>query len=82
MTTQHVTRYVVTHIGKNGLRTLADAQQGAFTYATPEEAQARIDAWLETNGEKRLQSLFGLPLEVRACQCWAGHFDPVGIYFN
>ncbi len=32
------TRYVVTRIDRNGMRTLTHAAQGRETYATPEEA--------------------------------------------
>lgn len=77
-----VVRYVITHVGRHGLRTLAEPQQGRFTYATHEEAQKHLDAMLAANSSEYLQTLFGFPLEVRACKCWAGHFDPVGIYFD
>ena len=76
-----VTRYVVTHIGRDGMRTLADPQQGRYTHATAEDAQARIDALTQANGS-RLAESFGLPLEVRACECWPGHFDPQQVYFD
>lgn len=76
------TRYVVTQLGKHGLRTLAHAAQGRYTYATPEEAQAWIDAAIAANGIERLADLYGLPIEVRACECWPGHFDPKGVYFE
>lgn len=80
-TVDAVTRYVVTHIGRGGLRTMAHAAQGRNTYAIPEEAQAWIDAAMKNNSLDRLNNLFGLPLEVRPCKCYAGHFDPVGVYF-
>jgi hypothetical protein len=77
-----VTRYVATHAGHDGLRTLATAAQGRYTYATPEEAQAWIDAAMKNNSRDVLESVYVLPLEVRACECWPGHFDPKGIYFD
>jgi hypothetical protein len=77
-----VTRYVVTHAGRDGLRTLATAAQGRHTYATPEEAQAWIDAAMKNNSRDVLESAYVLPLEVRACECWPVHFDPKGIYFE
>ena len=80
--TEPVVRYVVTHIGRNGLRTLATAAQGRYTHATREEAQADLDAMMANNSLDRLRSLFGLPLEVRACDCWPVHFDPMGVYFD
>lgn len=76
-----VIRYVVTHLA-DGVRTLAHACQGRYTYATPEEAQAWIDAAMKNNTEARLKQFYGLPLEVRPCKCWPGHFDPKGIYFD
>jgi hypothetical protein len=77
-----VTRYVVTHIGRNGLRTLAHAAQGRHTFETAQAAQEWIDAALAVNSGDTLASLYGLPLEVRPCECYAGHFDPVGVYFD
>lgn len=77
-----VTRYVVTHIGDDGMRTLAHAQQGRCTYATAAEAQAWIDAALRNNSMSTLRSLYGFPLEVRPCECWPNHHDPMGVYFE
>ena len=62
------------------------AAQGRYTYATPEEAQAWIDA-VYTNGNnspETLRSIWGENPRgaVRPCTCWAGHFDPLGIYFD
>ena len=75
-------RYVVTHIDRNGMRTLAHAAQGRHTYATPELAQAWIDAAMIENREQRLAQFFGLPLLVRAVECYDGHHDPVRVYFD
>lgn len=77
-----VVRYVVTHIGRNGLRTLATPAQGRYTYETAEEAQQHVDGMMQHNSLDTLKSLFGLPLEVRPCRCWPGHFDPVAVYFD
>lgn len=77
-----VTRYVVTHMGRNGMRTLASPAQGRFTYATREEAESMLKAMLSNNSEDTLRSVYGFPLEVRACECWPEHFDPKGIYFD
>lgn len=75
-----VTRYVVTHLN-NGKRTLAHSALGRDTYATRAEAKAWITSARKANGA-RLGEILGEPLEVRACECWAGHFDPVSIYFD
>lgn len=80
----HVIRYVVTHIGKDGLRTLCGPVQGRITKETPEEAQQLLDSMMQNNlteGE-RLAGVYGLPLEVRPVKCYPGHFDPIGIYFD
>lgn len=76
-----VIRYVVTHVNKDGMRTLAHAMQGRCTYATPEEAQAWIDAATKQNGE-RLKEFYGLPLEVRPVECYEGHHDPKTCWFD
>ncbi len=77
-----VKRYVVTHINKDGMRTLASAQQGRNTYATQEEAQKHLDAMLSNNSMDTLRSVYGFPLEVRECECYPNHFDPIGIWFD
>lgn len=82
-----VTRYVVTYVdARVGLRTLANAMQGRFTYATREEAQAVLDALLSANSAERVAEIWGKgsaeTFEVRSCECYAGHFDPVGCYFE
>lgn len=81
-TNQGVTRYVVTHAGNNGLRTLAHAAQGRFTFATREEAEKSLCDMMQNNSRDSLEAVFTLPLEVRPCECWPGHFDPKSIYFD
>lgn len=80
--TQGVIRYVVTHVGRDGTRTLAHACQGRNTWATREEAQDVLNSMTRNNSVETLRQLFGLPLEVRPCECWPVHFDPMGIYFE
>ncbi len=79
-----VTRYVPTYVGKDGLRTLMTAQQGRHTFATAADAQSWIDAVTQNNSKDTLHSLWGKRprFAVRPCMCWAGHFDPVGVYFD
>ena len=79
-----VTRYVATYMGKDGLRTLVSAAQGRYTYDTPEAAQRWIDLAIANNAPDTVASIWGPDpkFEVRACECWAGHFDPVGVYFD
>lgn len=81
-----VTRYVATYIAKDGMRTLMQAMQGRNTYATPEQAQARIDA-IYTNGNNSasmLASIWGEnpQCEVRPVECYPGHYDPITCYFD
>jgi hypothetical protein len=80
----HVTRFVCTYIGKDGLRTLIGPAQGRHTYATKEEAEAHLAAVLGNNSPDTLQQTWGdnPRFEVRPCQCWAEHFDPVSAYFD
>ena len=82
MNQPYVTRYVVTCLGRDGVRQLADPMQGRWTYATREEAQARIEALVANNHPERITGTMGTKLEVRECDCYPGHFDPVGIYFE
>ena len=82
--TDHVIRYVVTHINKDGMRTLCGPAQGRLTKETAEEAQALLDATMKNNrmdGEL-LAGVYGLPLEVRPVKCYPGHFDPMSVYFD
>lgn len=76
-----VTRFVITHVGKHGLRRLTFAQQGQFTYETREEAAAALEGLLSPYGLcKALTADEMKTLEVRPVPCWPGHFDPVTYY--
>lgn len=79
-----VVRYVATCVNLDGVRTLVQAAQGRYTYATPAECQAWIDAIKASNDPEWLRQPFGRPAEweVRPVDCWPGHFDPVRIYFD
>lgn len=79
-----VVRYVITKVGKDGLRTLAQAAQGRYTYATDAEARAVLTAILSNNSVSTLQSVYGdlSKMTVEPCNCWPGHFDPMGVYFD
>jgi hypothetical protein len=79
-------RYVLSRIDKDGLRVMVYAQQGRHTYATKEEAQVLLDAFLKNNTQERLIEVFGEhtigTFEVSAIECYPGHFDPIGCYIN
>lgn len=83
---ESVTRYVLTHVNKHGMRTLTYGQQGRWTKATREEAEELREAFLAHNSDQRLRTIYGPQavgtFEVRACECWPGHHDPKGIYFD
>lgn len=81
-----VTRYVATYVNKDGMRTLMTPAQGRCTHATPEAAQAWLDAVNnpETNSASVLASVYGSNprFEVRPVACYPGHFDPIGVWFD
>lgn len=80
-----VRRWVVTmKKDATALRTLALGAQGRYTFATREEAQSHLRAMLANNADDTLRSVYGdtSAMDVRECECWAGHFDPVGVYFD
>lgn len=80
-----VIRYVVTHKPeKEGEpRVLSFAAQGRYTYATRGEAEKVRDVFLRPEGLPRVLTPAEVAsVEVRSCECWAGHYDPVGIYFD
>lgn len=79
------TRHVITHRNRDGMRTLTFAAQGRNTYGTPEEAGAALAAFL-LNSEDTLIQVHGPQsrgtFEVRPCECWPGHNDPKGVWFD
>lgn len=79
-----VKRWVITHVSdKDGLRTLTFACQGRYTFATYAEAQEAMVDWIQPSGLMRVLTAREVAsLEVREIDCWAGHFDPCGIYFD
>lgn len=79
---ESVTRYVVTHVNRDGMRTLISAAQGRNTFATEAEAEQHKADILANNSHKTLRELYGFPLEVRPCPCYPGHFDPQNVWFD
>ncbi len=79
-----VTRYVVTYINRDGMREMLGAKQGRHTYATEREANDYLKTMKANNDLAMMERLYGPigSLAVRPCECWPGHFDPVGIYFD
>lgn len=79
---ESVIRYVVTYKKPEGLRTLCGPAQGRFTHETQEQAQAMLDATLRYNSAQTLEQIGYVNMEVRACPCYPGHFDPMRVYFD
>lgn len=75
-----VRRYVLTFKNAAGDRILFGAAQGRMTYASQEEAERYKAAVLANNSADTLARF--PELQVRACACWPGHFDPCGVYFE
>jgi hypothetical protein len=77
-------RWVATFVNKAGMRTLMQPAQGRNTHETEEAAREWLDAVLAGNSAERLRSIWGTNprFEVRPVECWPGHFDPKGIYFD
>jgi hypothetical protein len=76
-----VTRYVVTHIS-NGHRRLTFAMQGQDTYATEDEAQAKLRTMVEGEINKVLTEDEIKTMAVRPCDCWPNGYDPKGMWFE
>ncbi len=79
-----VTRYVATYVNRDGMRTLMRAAQGRDTFATAADAQAWIDAVTANNSADTIRQVWGANphFAVRPCDCWPGHFDPKGVWFD
>jgi hypothetical protein len=81
---EHVIRYVITYVNKDGQRTLAHYAQGRFTYATADEAEKLMAAVTGNNSASTIRQLYGdnPRFEVRPCPCYPGHFDPQTCWFD
>lgn len=80
-------RYVVTHIGKDGLRTMTWPHQGRHTHATPEEARKAMAALLNVGVNRNdIPGVYGEQavgtFEVRPVEVYPGHHDPKTRYFE
>ena len=83
--TDSVTRFVITHVGTKGMRTLTEPRQGHYTYATRGEAESKLDAILNGANNNDIPGVFGEQavgtFEVRPVPCYPGHFDPKTCWF-
>ena len=78
----HVIRYAIAGVRKNGLRTMTSPHQGRNTFATPQEAADRLAALRSNNSNGLLESTCGRDLAVVRVHCYPVHFDPIGIFFT
>jgi len=70
-------QFTLTHLGKDGLRTLVFANQGRNFYSTREAAEIALGLF-----ERDLTVKLGFQaIEVRAVECW-DNGDAKGIYFD
>lgn len=80
-----ITRFAITKMGKDGLRTLACANQGRNHFDTEEQAEAMLYAILRnpTNSLETLRHVYGdlSKMQVRPVECYE-HGDAVGVYFD
>lgn len=79
-----VTRYVATYVNKDGMRTLMQASQGRFTFATETEAAEWIAAVTKNNSADTIRQVWGEnpKFETRPCPCYPVHFDPQTVWFE
>ena len=73
------TMYAITHVGRDGLRTLTRANQGRNHFETREAAERYLAAMLANNSPDTLRDF--PQMEVRPVKCYE-HGDAVGVYFD
>lgn len=80
---QRVRRFAITHINRDGLRTLSFANQGRNHFDTREAAEEHLAAVKKNNSIFTLHHLYGDvdKMEVREVECYL-HGDATGIYFD
>lgn len=66
------TRYVITKVDRDGLRTLATANQGRCHFDTKKAANRHLRAILSNNSTSTLESVFGdvKKMKVLAAPCY------------
>lgn len=76
------TRYAITHVNRDGMRTLTFANQGRHHFDTREEAEYALGEYNRV-GDLRAKVLGGMAdtLAVREVLCY-DHGDAIGIYFD
>lgn len=77
--------YAITHINRDGMRTLTYANQGRNHCETRAEAERKLAALVGNTDVARLEQVFGNQalgtFDVRAVECY-DHGDAKSIYFS
>jgi len=80
-----ITRFALTHVNKDGMRTLTRRNIGASHWDRRDDADAYLAVFLVNNTESTLDSVFGVQArgtyEIRPVECYP-HGDAVRIYFD
>jgi len=80
------TRYVITHVDRDGERRMTHAMQGRFTFSTPKQAEELLDALIAQSPANRIAEAYGEQavntFEVRPVECYEGHHDPKTMWFD
>lgn len=67
-------RFAITHVAKDGNRTLSDHAQGRYMYATHHEAAQHLSDILSANSKEKIANVFGpnalKTLAIREVECW------------
>ena len=81
----HVIRYVITHVNRDGMRTLTFHAQGSYTYDDEAVAKKALDSFM-ANSRERLIDVHGPQsagtFEVRPVPCYLDHHDPKTVWFD
>lgn len=80
------TRYVISHINRDGMRKMTYNIQGRNTRGSMEETQKDLQDFLTNNTTDNLIQIYGKQssgtFEVSAIECYDGHFDPKGCWIR
>jgi hypothetical protein len=82
---RRVIRYAVTHINRDGMRTLTRANQGRNHFVNKEQAEQWIQTVYGNTPEATIRQVYGPQalgtFEVRPVECYS-HGDAIGIFFK
>lgn len=79
-------RFVISHINKDGFRSMTYVNRGENTKATREAAEKLLRNFIENNTSEVLSGVYGSQsigtFEISAIECYPSHFDPIGHYID